>query len=629
MKKKFIRLLLCIFILFFVSSLSYVFAAKIQEAKERDQVPAKYKWKLEDIYKTDAEWEADFNKCEKKLPLFNKFKGHLGENAKTLLSALKSSDEVNITAAKLYAYAMMRLDEDTRKPLYQSMSSRATTLSTKVNTMLSFIDPEILNIPDNKLNQFMKEEKGLEIYGFYFERLTHLKPHILSAEEESIIAASEDMNMANINNYDMLSYADLKFPKVKDENKKEMQLSQGLFLSAFESPNRDIRKNFYEEFYRTYSGYLNTYAAILNTRLKGAWFYASSKKYNSVLEYALDKNNIPVSVFHNLIKTVNENLAPLHRYYALRKKISGLNDFNVYDFYYPLVETPKTELTYEEASDIVIKAFQPLGEDYVKIVKKAINDNWIDVYGNVGKSSGGYSCEVYSVHPFIFLNFQNNLYETLTLAHELGHTMHSYLTEETQPYINSNHPIFTAEVASTFNENLVMEALLNKCADKGEKLYLLLSTLNRISRTLYRQTMFAEFELETHTKIEKGDALTKEDLNKIYYGLCKKYYGPEVVISDLNGYEWARIDHFFKYDYYVYQYATSLAASTSLFEKVTKEGEPARKKYIELLKAGNSDYPINLLKKAGVDMTKPESIMPLIHNFEKLLDEAEKLYAKM
>lgn len=621
--KKYLRSLV-ILVLLFALAASFAFAA-IKEAKERDQIPEKYKWDLTLVYKTDKDWEADFMACEKLIPDLQKYKGRLAKDAKTLLAALELADKISNLSDKINLYASTRSDENIKNTFYQSMSSRATTLNTNANTALAFIDPEILAMPENKINSFLKQEKKLAIYKFYLEKIQRLKPHILSANEEAIIAATEDILDSTSNIYNTLSYADMKFLKAKNEEGKEIQISQGAFVASRENSDRKIRREFYEAFYKTYGDYINTFASILSAKLKGDWFYAKSKKYKTVLESSLDGNNIPVAVFDNLIITVNENLKPLHRYYILRKKMSGLKDYNVIDNYYPIVKPADTEITYEKAQEIIKSAFIPLGGDYLKIVNKSFNERWIDVYENKGKQSGGYSTGVYGCNPYILLNFNDNIGETLTLAHELGHSVHKYLTNINQPFVYSSYTIFSAEVASTFNEHLLLKYLLENSKDKKEKLYLIFTYLEHARGSLYHQTMFSEFEKEIHTRIEQGNALTKDDLNKLYYNLCKKYYGPDVTVDEINGYDWARIPHFFRYNYYVYQYSTSFAASTALFDNVIKQGKPAADKYLGLLKAGGSDYPINLLKKAGVDMSKPESILPAVRLFEKLLDEAEKL----
>lgn len=615
---------LVILILLFALAAAFAFAA-IKEAKERSQVPDQYKWDLSSMYKADKDWEADFVKCGKLMNEITRYQNTLGKNSKALLTALTLADELSNIKDKLYAYASLRSDEDTRNNSYQSMLSRATTIRTNVNTALAFVEPEILTIPKEKINLFLKQEKGLKLYAFYIEKVQRLKPHILSAKEEEIIASSGDMYKSIPGIYTTFNNAEMKFPKVKDEKGKEIQLSAGTFLMSRESTDKKIRREFYDAFYKTYGNYMGTFASILAAKIKGDWFYAKNANYPTVLEYSLDENNIPVSVYNNLITTVSDNLKPVYRYYALRKKLSGLKDYNVIDNYYPLVEPAESEISFEKAREILNTALSPMGKDYMNIVNLCFDEKWIDVYENTGKRTGAYSEGIYGCNPYILLNFNNNLSETLTLAHEIGHSAHTYLTNTNQPYIYSNYPIFIAEVASTFNEHLTMKYLLENTKDKKEKLYLVLTYLNEAVGTLYRQTMFAEFEKEIHTRVEKGEALTKDGLNKLYFDLCKKYYGPGVAMDDINAYEWARIPHFLRYQYYVYQYSTCFAASTALFDNVEKEGKPAVDKYLAFLKAGDSDYPINLLKKAGVDMSKPESILPAIRLFEKLLDEAEKL----
>lgn len=617
-----IILLVLIFIsLFALVSISYA----LEEAKERSQIPDNYKWNLELIYPNNEKWQQDVDKCEQLLKKMQNYKGKLGSDSETLLSALKLAVEINIIKDNIAVYAKMRADEDTRDNFYQGMKSKAETLESKIETALSFIEPEILAIPEEKIKLFFEKNKGLDEFSFYLKRVQHLKPHILSEKEEAIIASTGDVASGITNIYTVLTCADMDYPLVKDETGKDVRLSYGIFLKSLENPNREIRKTVYKAFYDTYGKYLNTIAANLCTKLKSDWFYARVAKYDTTLEASLDANNIPVSVYDNLIKTVNDNLNTVHRYYALRKKLSGLADYSVYDNYYNIIPDPQSKITYEEAQGIIKKALEPLGEDYLKIIQKAFDERWVDVYENKGKRTGAYSWGTYTSAPFILMNFDDNLSSTLTLAHELGHSAHSFLTFANQPYIYSDSSIFLAEIASTFNEHLVLEYLIKNSKNKKEKLSLIMKYLNDAIGTLFRQTMFAEYEKEIHTRIEKGESLTKDDINKYYMSLCKKYYGADVKIDEVNSYEWSRVPHFFKYNYYVYQYATCFAASTYFSEKVLKEGKPARDKYLELLKAGGSDYPIDSLKKAGLDMSKPESILSAVRLFERLLSEAEQI----
>ncbi|MFH1452669.1 MAG: oligoendopeptidase F [Armatimonadota bacterium] len=623
MKKTSVKLITVLLLIAFILAVPGFSA--IEEAKERSQIQEEYKWDLESMYATDADWEKEFSECEKLLKEAEGYEGNLTDSAQRLLSGLKLTDKIYMLNDRIYSYAVMRSDEDAKNEAYQALQSRATSLRTKTNTSLSFIDPEILALPDKKLSNFINQEPGLKTYDFYFEKLRHLRAHILSADKEAIVASTGDMYEGIPNIYNLLFFADIKFPKVKDEEGKDIQLSYGTFLAGLESTDRNVRKRFYEAFYNTYGQYMNTFTSILAAKLQGDWFYANNAKYKTTLEYVLDKDNIPVNVYDNLIKVINENLDVVHRYYALRKKLSGLEDYNVYDHYYPIIKPPATSITYPEARKIIMEALKPLGKEYTAIIEKGFNDRWIDVYETKGKRAGAYSWGAYGTKPFILLNYSNNLSEVFTLAHELGHSVHTYWTNENQPYVYSNYPVFIAEVASTFNEHMMINYLLEHSKDRNEKLYLVMNYLHRTISTLYRQTMFAEFEKQIHTWTEEGKPLTKDLVDSYYLKLCRKYYGPDVQIDDINAYEWARVRHFYLYKYYVYQYSTCFAASTYFYDKIMTEGAPAREKYFTLLKSGGSDFPIELLKNAGLDMTKPESITPAIKLFEKLLGEAEKL----
>lgn len=620
--KKYFRII-AVAIILFSFTVPFVFAA-IQEAKERSQIPDKYKWDLSLMYKTDADWEVDFAKCEKLIPNIKKYKGKLSKNAKTLLSALRLADKISAINDRIYTYAAMLFCEDSGNNSYRGLLSRAKNLNSKTYTALSFIKPEIVFLSQSKINSFLKQEKGLTIYKFYLEKLRRLKPHTLSAKEEEILMSTADLSDSIRNIHTILKNTGIKFPKISDENGKEVQLSNSTFDSALKNSDRGVRKNFYNAFYKTYDDYIVVFASILNTKLEGDWFCAKNKKYLSALECSLNEQNVPVSIYDNLIKSVNANLKPLHRYYALRKKISGLKDYAVYDNYYPLTKASDSEVTYEKAREIINNALTPLGEDCLKVVNKSFTERWIDVYENKGKISGGYLFGSYGYNPYILLNFDNTLSGMSILAHELGHCMHFYLYCSNQPFIYA-YSEFLSELPAILNEHLVANYLIENCNNKKEKLHLILEYLKNVMvRRLYERTMYAEFEKTIHSRIEAGKAPTKDDLNTLYFDLCKKYYGPEVIVDNINAYEWAKLQYLMM-NYYAYQYATNLMASTCLLEKINREGKPALNKYLTLLKSGSSDYPISLLKKTGVDMTKPEVIMPTIRLFEKLLNEAEAL----
>lgn len=612
--------------LFFAVIFSFSCAFSLNETKERKDIPLEYTWDTESIYNNINSWEADYAKCEELLSKLYGYKGKLAKSPDNLLEALTLSDNIMIIGVKLYVYAAMKADEDTGVSQYQGLKSKAVNLVTEASVKRSFIKPEILAIPKEKIRLFMNKNKALEVYKFFFQRTLRLKSHTLSENEEAIISSAGAMTLEIGNIYTMITSADIKFPKVLDENGREIQLSPGVYLSALESKNRDIKRSIYLAYFETFAGNLNSLSSVLNAKLKADYFYAKSKKYNTVLDYELDKDNIPIGVYDNLITTVNKNLDTIHKYYKLRKRLSGLEDYNVYDNFYSIVDIKQQEISYEDAKEIIKKALSPMGDEYMDIINRAFNERWIDVYENSGKkNSGAYSIGSYGTHPFILINFNNNLTSTLLLAHELGHCAHKYLANKYQPYIYSGYSIFCAEVASTINEHLVMKYLLENTTDNRQKLSLLLSYMKNTMSTFYLQTMLSEFEQIIHTKIQKGEYLTKDDLNNIYLGLCRKYYGSDVEIGDIHSCQWTMIQHFFNSRYYVYKYSTSYAASAYIADRIINEGKPAVEDYLNFLKAGDSDYPINLLKNAGVDMQSPDAYKPAVKLFESLLTQAEEL----
>ena len=591
---------------------------------QRSDIADKYKWSLEDIYPTAEDWEKDFSELELLIPKISTYKGHLSESGKKLLDCLVLNDSLNDKLDQLNTYAYLKFYEDTRVSSSQQMSDRISALYTKLNEANSFIQPEVLEIPEDKLRGFIKKEKGLQAYQFYFEDLLRSKAHILSPGEEKILALAGDLSRGPRKIFTMLDNADVKYPSIKDENGEEVQLTKQRYSKFLESADRRVRKDASEAYNSTYLNYLNTLGANLTTQMNRDIFFARARKYNSSLESSLDANNIPVSVYESLIKAVNNNLEPLHKYIALRKKVLQYDTLHTYDLYALLVPEAKMEIPYDSAVNIIAYALAPLGDKYVKDLRKGFDSRWIDVYETEGKRSGAFSWSAYSTHPYILLNYNNTLDNMFTVCHEMGHCLHGYYTNRNEPYIYGGHTIFTAEVASTTNEALLMQYLLDNVQDKAQKLYLLEYYVQQFIGTFYFQTLLAEFEKTVHDKMEAGDALSAEGIRGIYRELFQRYWGPELYIDPINDMGALRISHFYR-NFYVYQYATSYAASMFIAKEVYEGNKDISARYDEFLKTGTSDYPMNILKKAGVDMNTSTPVDETIELFSKLVDQLEKL----
>ncbi len=594
------------------------------QIKQRNEIDEKYKWQLENIYPDERLWESDYAAVKEMIKDIEAKKGTLGSSAPSLLAALKLSDELGIITEKLYVYARMRRDEDNRKNEYQVLYDKAENLTVQVNSATSYIVPEIINIDEALLKGYVAENNELAVYEHFLSEILRQKQHILSPEEELILARAADIAYASSNIFSMLNNADIKFPVIKDEDGNEVELTKGRYGRFMESDNREVRKNAYQAMYSSYGKLINTIGMTLSSSVKKDIFYANTRKYNSALEAALDQDNVSVEVYERLIETVHKNLDKMYKYMEIRKKLLGVDELHMYDIYVPLIKDVKMDIPYEEGKRLVIEGLCPLGTEYVTTLKTGLESGWIDVYENEGKTSGAYSWGSYGTNPYILLNYDNKLDDAFTLAHELGHSLHSYYSNATQPYVYSQYSIFVAEVASTVNESLLIDYMINKAKDDKEKAYLINHYLEQFRGTVYRQTMFAEFEKLIHEEVEKGGALTPESIGSIYSGLNRLYFGEEVVLDEEIAREWARIPHFYS-AFYVYKYATGFTAATALKEQILKEGEPAVKRYIDFLKAGSSDYPLNVLKKAGVDLTKPEPVQEALDYFGQLVDELEKL----
>lgn len=591
---------------------------------KRSEVPVEKTWRLEDIFATDDLWREEYNKLKSEIPNLLKYQGRLGESAQTLYELLQLNDVLGMRLGKLHTYAHMRYDQDTTNSFYQGLYQEAQMLVTKYFSAISYITPEILFVGEEKINEFFKTLPELELYRKALDDILRRRPHTLSEKEEALLAEASDVLHASSNTFSMLNNADLKFPTIIDENGEEVTLTHGRYIRFMESKDRRVRKDAFEALYKTYGSFKNTFASTLSTTVKAHNFLAKAKNFQSARQMALFENNIPETVYDNLVEAVNENLHLLHRYIKLRKKLLNLDELHMYDIYTPLVQDVEMEVTYEEAQDLVLKGLAPMGEEYLSIIKDGFKNRWIDVEENEGKRSGAYSSGSYGTNPYILLNWQNNMDNAFTLAHELGHSVHSYYTRKYQPFVYGDYSIFVAEVASTCNETLLNDYLLKTMKEKNGKLYIINNYLDGFRGTVFRQTMFAEFEHIIHTKAQEGVPLTAEILTDIYYKLNQKYYGEDIVHDPEIGLEWARIPHFY-YNYYVYQYATGFSAASALANQILTEGEPAVERYINFLKAGSSDYPIEVLKKAGVDMTTKEPIYQALKVFEHMLDEMERL----
>lgn len=597
----------------------------VKKLPARNEISPDDTWRLEDIFPSDEDWDKEYNEVQKLIPNAGKYQGRLGESAETLYEALQFQDHILSRLGKLYTYAHMRYDQDTTNSFYQSMDDKIKNLYSEAASVLAYIVPELLVEDEAKIAGFLEEKKELQLYKHSLEEINLQRPHVLSAEQESLLAQASEVLGASSNTFGMLNNADLEFPSIKDENGEDVEITHGRFIRFLENDEQRVRHDAFKAVYKTYGKFRNTFASTLSGNIKKDNFNAKIRNYESARHAALAANNIPESVYENLVNTINDNLHLLHRYVKLRKKVLGVEELHMYDLYTPLVKEVKMEIPYKEAKDLILKGLKPLGGDYLNILKEGFENRWVDVHENKGKRSGAYSSGTYGTNPYILMNWQDNVNNLFTLAHEFGHSVHSYYTRKYQPYPYGNYSIFVAEVASTCNEALLNDYLLKTIDDDKKRLYLLNHYLEGFRGTVFRQTMFAEFEHLIHKKAQNNEALTADSLTKEYYELNKKYFGEEdIFIDEEIGLEWSRIPHFY-YNYYVYQYATGFSAATALSKQILQEGQPAVDRYIEFLKSGSSDYPIEVLKKAGVDMTSSKPIEDACKVFEEKLNEMESL----
>lgn len=590
--------------------------------KKREEILDTDKWSVSEIYSSDEVWENEYKELQKEAPKLLEFEGKL-KDGETLIKYFELNEKISRKAEKIYVYAHLRSDENTKNTKYQGIMNKIDAYMAEFATYSAYFVPEILSFEDGFIEGEIKRLTGLKPYEFLLLEILKEKPHVLSKKEEELLAAASDCLDAPSSIHNIMTNADMKFGKIKDEDGHEVELTEGNYSSFIKSKDREVRMEAFRTLFNQYKGFENTLATTLSSSIKTFNFAAKIRNYNSALESSLKPNDIPVEVYKNAVKTINDNLSSLHRYVGIKKKLLGLDEMHMYDLYVPVIEIPKEHIKYEDGVKMIIEGLKPLGEEYLSIFKEGVNGGWVDKYINEGKRGGAYSWGGYDTKPYVLLNYNYQLNDVSTLAHEMGHSIHSYYSRKEQSYYYAGYTLFCAEVASTTNEALLIHYLINKEEDKQRKLYLINQELEQIRTTVFRQIMFAEFELFTHESFEKGIPLTADDYNAKWHELNVKYFGEDMIVDPEVDVEWSRIPHFYS-DFYVYQYATGYAAA-SAFAKSLLEGEmDAVKKYTDFLKSGGSDYPIEILKKAGVDMTTSKPLEATIERFNELLDMLEK-----
>lgn len=597
--------------------------SEVKKLRLREDIPSGYKWNIEKIYKDSTQWEEEFENLKGKSKSLLNFQGTL-KDKENLKAYLSLDEDLSRTLEKLYVFAHMKSHEDTQNAKFQSLASKIDVFMAEFSSCTAFFVPEILSLDENEFFCMIDNDKDLKLYNTFFKTIFKEKPHILSKEVEEVIASVSNCLGSSESIFSILTNADMSFGTIKDEEGNLIELSEGNYSNFIKSKNKDVRKSAFELLFGTYKKYENTIAKTLTSSIRSAIFLSKTRKYKSTLEASLNPNDIPVDVYTNAINTIDENLNSLHRYVSLKKKLLKLDEIHMYDLYVPIIDMPKEHIEYEDAVKIVEEALKPLGEEYLGIFDEGIKNGWVDVFENKGKRSGAYSWGSYDTMPYVLLNYNFDLHDVSTLAHEMGHSIHSYYTRNNQPYVYGNYTLFCAEVASTTNEILLINYLINKETNLNKKLYLINQELEQIRTTVYRQLMFAEFELVTHKTLEEGGDLTSKDLNKIWLDLNKKYFGDEIIIDKDIEIEWARIPHFYSH-FYVYQYATGYAAASSFATSILNKEDNAVETYKEFLKAGASLYPVDTLKKAKVDMTTDKPLKDTIKRFNELLDMLEEL----
>jgi oligoendopeptidase F len=591
-----------------------------KKLKKRGEITPSDQWDIASMYPDESQWEADVAAAQELASDFEEYRGKLTDSGENLLAALQLRDRIWQTLERAYVYARMRRDEDNSAEKYQAMSDRVTSILAKVSTTLSFFTPELLSAPEETIRAYLDGTPGLSMYRFAVTTLLREKAHVLNPDEENLLAQFGEITPATSDIFTMLNNADLKFGVIRGEDGEEAELTHGNYITFMESHDREVRKAAFETMYQAYRQLINTLASTYSYSVKTDVVTARIRKYPSARAAALSGDNIPESVYDNLVSAVNDNLPALHKYMDIRKRILGVDELRMYDVYVPLVKLPKREIPFGQAAEIMLEGLAPLGETYLDGLREGLAGGWIDKYENEGKTSGAYSFGSYDSKPFVLLNYTDTLKDVFTLVHEMGHSMHSYFTRKAQPFVYGSHSIFTAEVASTVNENLLMKHLLSKEKDPDMRRYLLNLHIEEFRTTLFRQTMFAEFEALTHKTVEDGGALTAAWLSGEYDSLNRRYFGPALGQDEDIRLEWARIPHFYR-AFYVYKYATGYSAAAAISDAILREGAPARDRYLEFLKTGESDDPIELLKIAGVDMGSTGPVASAMEVFKNLVDE--------
>lgn len=591
----------------------------MKQSPLRSEIKQEDKWRIEDLYASDADWEKDYDRCVDDAKKSCRYQGKLDESVDYLYEALKESDDSDLLMENVYVYAFMKYYEDTTNPVYQEMSGKAQMVSSQLSEKYSFLSPEILALDEGTISDYRKDPR-MKLYEHALDDLLAKKEHSLSAKEEKLLAKATQMSSSPKEIFSRFNNADVRFGQIQDEDGKDVELTNGRYSVFMESSDRRVRKDAFETLYRQYGNYINTLSETFYANVKQAMFFAQARNYNSTLEMYLSGSFIPVSVYKNLISTVNANMDKMHDYVALRKHELGVDELHFYDVYAPMVSDYDWKVAYDEAKEIALKALAPLGEDYVAKIKEGFETGWVDVRENVGKRSGAFSWGAYGTHPYVFLNYSDMLNDVFTVVHEMGHAMHTYYSNETQPYVYAGYRIFVAEVASTCNEAILINYLLKNSKDEKQKKYLINHYLEQFKGTLFRQTMFAEFEMTAHQKAEEGQVLNAETLCGIYRDLNQKYFGKDMVIDEQIALEWARIPHFYT-PFYVYQYATGFSAAIAIATKILAGDKEVLAGYKKFLSSGSSMHPIDLLKLCGIDMSKPDVIQDALNVFGDLLKE--------
>lgn len=589
----------------------------------RDKIEDKYKWNLTDIYETEELWQKEFDYIKSKIEEYKEYEGKIGKSADSLLAALKFDEEIGIKYDRLHLYSFLAKDLDLAETKYQSMAGRLQDLGSKLGSATAFIRPELIAIGEENIKKYLFENEELATYGHYFVDMFRTSEHSLDKDKEEILSMTMQMRQTPYQTFSYFKNADIKYPTTTDSDGNEVEISEGRYYSALFNKDRAYRERVYKGYYSPVIEHRNTLSSLFNGNIQGQIFISKVRKFDSTREAALKPNNIPLEVYDNLVKTVNDNLAPLHRWAAIKKKVLGVDKLHPYDSYVSIFESAEKKYSYDEGRKIVRESLLPLGEEYLTALDKAFDNRWIDVYETKGKRGGAYSSGTsYGIHPYVLLNWNHQMNDVSTLTHEMGHNMHSYFTEKYQPYVYADYPIFLAEVASITNEALLLDYLIENSKSKLEKLNLIEMYLNKIVTTFYRQTRFAEYEQLVHEKTEAGESLTTDDLSKLYSELYQKYWGADMEVDNEESYTWARVPHFY-YGFYVFQYATGLAAAELIAKNVKEKGQEGVDSLMQFLKAGKSKYAIDVLKDAGVDMTKPEPVRAVIDTMNRLLDELE------